>query len=280
MLSIVIPTLNEEKNLVRLLRSLKKQTFKDFEVVVADAGSKDDTVKIALNNGAQVVKGGLPGVGRNAGAEVAKGELIFFFDADVVLTPTFLERTLKQFKEKNLDVASCLVSPISEKRIDKFMHEVINVFFKATERFLPHAPGFCILIKKSLHEKIGGFDESVILAEDHDYVKRASKVGKFRFLTNPKINVSVRRLDRDGRFNITVKYIMAEAYILFIGEIRNNIFDYKFAHYDKVKKARFQSKLREKFLNLAKENVPVSKDDLSKIYNEMIESFSRNGKSN
>ena len=47
-LSIVIPTLNEEEFLPTLLSCLKHQTFKDFEVIVADAGSKDNTVEIAI----------------------------------------------------------------------------------------------------------------------------------------------------------------------------------------------------------------------------------------
>ena len=54
-ISIVIPSLNEEKFLPILLESITKQTFKDFEVIIADAGSKDNTVEIAKKFGAKVV---------------------------------------------------------------------------------------------------------------------------------------------------------------------------------------------------------------------------------
>ena len=89
-ISVVIPALNEEKFLPVLLESLKNQTFKDYEVIVADAGSKDKTLEIAHSYGARVVPGGMPGPGRNRGAEVATGEFLFFFDSDVLLPNDFL----------------------------------------------------------------------------------------------------------------------------------------------------------------------------------------------
>ena len=67
-ISIVIPTLNESEYLPKLLDSIKKQTFTDYEVIVADAGSKDGTVEAAEKEGALVGAGGMPGVGRNRGA--------------------------------------------------------------------------------------------------------------------------------------------------------------------------------------------------------------------
>ena len=75
-LSIIIPTFNEEYYLPPLLESIRCQDFSDYEVVVADAGSEDDTIEIAKNWGCKVVKGGLPAVGRNRGAEVAQGRCV------------------------------------------------------------------------------------------------------------------------------------------------------------------------------------------------------------
>lgn len=277
-LSIVIPTKNEEKNISRLLRDIRDQSFKDYEVIVADAKSTDRTVEIARSFGAQVVKGGLPGIGRNAGAKAAKGDCLFFLDADVSINPTFIERTLRKFQDQGLDAASCLVIPISEKRIDKLLHEFVNFYFKATEKYLPHAPGFCILVKRAIHERVGGFDESVVLAEDHDYVQRIAKIGRFRFLTEPRIRVSVRRLQKDGRLTTAVKYLLVEAYILFIGEVRSEIFTYKFAHFEE-KEERFRDKLKNRFLNLAQKKLPTSREELVKIYNDIIDNFRNlNGK--
>ena len=79
MLSIIIPTLNEENFLSWLLESIKRQDFPEREIIVADAGSEDKTVAIAKNYKATVVPGGLPAKGRNEGAKIAKGELFLFF---------------------------------------------------------------------------------------------------------------------------------------------------------------------------------------------------------
>ena len=79
MLSIIIPTLNEEKYLPVLLESIKKQKFEgDYELIVADAGSQDKTVEIARNFGGKIVPGGLPAKGRNQGAAEARGDLFLF----------------------------------------------------------------------------------------------------------------------------------------------------------------------------------------------------------
>ena len=231
MLSIVIPTLNEEKFLPHLLKSLKEQTFKDFEIIVADNNSTDATRLIALKNGAKVVEGGLPARGRNNGAKVARGEWLLFLDADVILPPNFLEKAIKEIRESNLDCASCLIKPLSTRKIDKFLHGVVNLYFRVTKKNFSHAPGFCIFAKKEVHQLVRGFDEKIKLAEDHDYVFRISKIAKFDFLKSVRIPVSVRRLNKDGRFNIATKYLAVEMHLIFLGPIYSNIFNYKFGHF-------------------------------------------------
>lgn len=92
MLSIIIPALNEEKFIPLLLESIKKQDFQDYEIIVADAGSKDKTVEISKNYNAAIVMGGLPAKGRNEGAKIARGDLFLFLDADVILPEYFFPR--------------------------------------------------------------------------------------------------------------------------------------------------------------------------------------------
>ena len=89
MLSIIIPTLNEEKCLPKLLDSIKNQNFNDYEIIVADAHSRDRTRAIALRYGCKIVEGGIPSVARNHGIKVAQGDYILFVDADSVLTRGF-----------------------------------------------------------------------------------------------------------------------------------------------------------------------------------------------
>ncbi len=227
-LSIVIPVKNEEKILPKLLDSIKAQTFKDYEIIIADANSTDASRDIALSYGARITAGGMPGPGRNRGAEAAEGDRIFFFDSDVQLPSSrFLDECLSEMDRKNFDVATCKVKPLSRKPIDRALHEAYNAFAVTTEKILPHAPGFCILVRREAHRGINGFDEDVVLAEDHDYVQRASKMGfKFGLLRSYPIAVSVRRLEKTGRLALALKYVYAEMYMLTKGPIKDPLFEY------------------------------------------------------
>ncbi len=227
-LSIVIPTKNEEQNLPNLLKSIRSQTFSDYEIIIADANSDDRTRVIAQESGVKVVDGGLPGPGRNRGAEVAEGTILLFIDADVELSdPNFLEANLNEMKDRGANVATTLVKPMSDSYLDKAMHEVYNAFAIGVERVKPHAPGFCIFVKKHVHDDIGGFDETVVFAEDHEYVQRAVKEGyRFRVLRSVPISVSVRRLEKDGRLGIAFKYAMAELHMMTKGPYKEMPYEY------------------------------------------------------
>lgn len=100
----------------------------------------------------------------------------------------------------------------------------------------PHAPGFCILVRRSLHKAIGGFDETVQFCEDHDYANRASRKGSFGFLNSVRISVTTRRQERDGRLSVVLKYILAEMHLLALGPIRHDRFRYGFGYNKKASK--------------------------------------------
>ncbi len=230
MLSIVIPTLNEEKYLPNALQSLEKQSWVDLEIIVADANSQDATQEIARSAGCLVVPGGRPAEGRNAGARHASGEFILFLDADVTLAPTFLEELLQKVQKKKLDVASGFITPVTNRIFDKIMVATSNVWHCAIQYFYPHASGFYIIARKSLHEKIGGFDEELFLTEDHDYVIRAARHGKFRYLWKPRVKFSVRRLDKEGRWKLIWKFFVLELYMIF-KKVREEVVGYEFGKF-------------------------------------------------
>lgn len=232
--SVIIPTFNEEGYLPKLLQSLQNQTRKAAQIIVADAFSLDNTREIARSFGCLVVDGGLPSAARNNGAKFASQEVLLFLDADAVLPPAFLERTFAEMMVRNLDITSCFITPKSPLRVDHFLHQFVNHYMRLTQKFHPHIPGVCIFVKKNIHEAVSGFDQSLVLAEDHDYVKRAKRLGKFGYLKSYKIPVSVRRLSQDGRVKIALQYIAVELHLIFIGKIRRNIFNYRFGHYYKL----------------------------------------------
>jgi glycosyltransferase involved in cell wall biosynthesis len=230
MLSIIIPTLNEEKYLPLLLEEIKKQNFKDYEVIVADAGSRDKTVKIAKSYDCKVVSGGLPAEGRNAGAKIAKKDIFLFMDADnIFLPPGFLRDLLDGFEKRKLDVASFPLF-LQGNKFDRLAYGLYNWWVDKSQRFLPHATN-CVLVRRDIHEKIDGFDEEIQMAEDHAYARKAAKYGKFGFIKTEPVLTSSRRFERDGRFKTYFKYLLGGLHMALLGNIKSDIFKYKFNHY-------------------------------------------------
>lgn len=230
--SIIIPTFNEEKYLPKLLDCLVSQTFRDFEIIVADADSNDDTVTIAKANGALVVPGGMPGVGRNRGAEYANGEYLFFLDSDIQVRQDFLEQAVAELDDRNIEIATCEAEPLSDLKIDKIIHKFANIFIKLYKDSNPRVPGYCILIKKSLFETIGGFNEAIKVAEDHDLVKRATEYSPLKIVRKTQIYVSVRRFAKEGRLPYIGKSLQIALHRTLRGEITDDSIEYDFGNFE------------------------------------------------
>ena len=206
-LSIIIPTYNEEEYLPVLLESIKKQNFSDYEVIVADANSTDRTREIAEEYGCVIVDGGLPAVGRNNGAKVAKGEYLIFLDSDLVLTDDYLRNVIYEFKMERLGIGITQMLPMSNKIEDKLFHDFANYFMIGVENIKPHGAGcYGIIAKKELHDECNGFDESLTFGEDTDYIERLAKKEPFKVLRNAKIGVSTRRLEEEGITTLIKQY--------------------------------------------------------------------------
>jgi len=233
MLSIVIPTLNEEKYLPLLLKSIKKQGLKSREIIIADAGSEDKTLGIAREYKCKIVPGGLPAKGRNQGAKIAKGDLLLFLDADIILPENFLSKALEEFNSRHLDIAAFRLFPVRE---NKFKHFLFNTFYNVPimllEKILPHA-ATGILIKGSIFKKLNGYNEDIKLAEDHDLSRRAKKIGKYGIIKSTRIFISERRFRKDGWIRTALRYLLCELYMVFIGPVKSDMFQYDFNHYSK-----------------------------------------------
>lgn len=263
-ISIVVPALNEEKFLPILLESIKQQTFTDYEVIVADAGSTDKTKTIAKKYGAKVVPGGMPGPGRNRGAEVATGEFLFFFDSDVYLPKDFLEKAYNEMQDRFLDMATCEFLPESDLQLDKIMFKLANLHVKLNQTFNPRAAGFCIFITRRLFHRIGGFDESVKIAEDHDLVDRASKFRALGFLNSVQLTVSIRRLEKEGRFSLVEKYLQVEMHLFTKGSIKEDIIEYEFGNFktdeDKKKSKKVLDEIEQNLIKIEGQYNKLSKN--------------------
>ena len=99
--SVIIPTHNRSELLLEAIASVQAQTFRDFELIVVDDGSTDNTesvVRVIADSRIRYHRNqwtGLPAVGRNTGIRMARGEYIAFLDSDDLWLPTKLERQLE-----------------------------------------------------------------------------------------------------------------------------------------------------------------------------------------
>lgn len=239
MLSIVIPTLNEEKNLKRLLGLIAKENLPEYEIIIGDAGSKDKTVQVAESFGAKVVKGGLPAVGRNAGARAAKGDVILFLDADLVLSENFVAHALLEFQERRLDIASCNIYPQTNNIYLNKM--TLNVFYNfPAQIFRKVFPmgAMAIMVTKKAYDQVGGFDEKIKLCEDHYFVGSVAKIGSFGILKTGKVYMPIRRFEKDGYLRTSLKYLRSVVYMNLFGPEKLNDIEYEFGHYDKKPKKK------------------------------------------
>ena len=235
MLSIIVPTLNEEKYLPRLLDSILRQDFKDFEIIVSDAGSSDQTVTLARDRGAQVIlsdKIKHPSFQRNQGAQNARGDYIFFLDADSELPVGFLRKSMEELKDKKLSCASFYIK-FNPNRWYYNIYSIISnsIFFLKQNSNNPAAIGAGILVEKKKHDEINGFDLKVILAEDYDYCARLAKVGKFRILKDVKLLYSSRRIEKEGFWAMGWKWLKMGFFTMTNRRIKKQIVNYDFGKF-------------------------------------------------
>ncbi len=167
-LSVIIPTLNEERYLSKALESL--ELIAPDEVIVVDGGSTDKTCEIAHDFGAKVI---LSDRGRGKqlkiGAEIAKGDLLFFMHADCQILNKIC---LKGIYKKGIRAGYFRLTYNTKEFSLKLLENLINL--RAKFFHLPYGDQG-LFIEKELYEKIGGFKEFPFL-EDFDLILRLRKI--------------------------------------------------------------------------------------------------------
>ncbi len=209
-ISIIIPALNEEKSIGRIIKKIKENMKGyDYEIIVSDS-STDKTPEIAKENGARVVYPDKKGKGyaMKYAAAKARGKIIIFMDADGVNDPAYLKEMIKEMKE--YDVVMVGPNPRTIRKDVKFHDRVIFriYYFLSTTLFLIAGMRFNIdpltgyrAIRKSLWEELKlESDDFRIESEMNlkirdrklkikeivcDFVQRVGGIGKSKLATNP-----------------------------------------------------------------------------------------------
>jgi len=208
--SFVIPAYNEEKYIHKTLRALRKQTFQDFEVIVKDGNSKDQTAQIARKFADKVVS--IPDKSaadaRNQGARYADGDILVFMDADTFLPIDALQRFSKLVDQTDVVGVSCRKIPLNEGVLDRSMYEFVNLStFVSCKVRLGGAHGNCMLIRRPVFERIGGFNPNIIVAEEQELIRRALRFGRYMFLLDYYVFENPRRLQKWGRLRLYLAWL-------------------------------------------------------------------------
>lgn len=239
-ISIIIPTLNEEKYLPKLLAHLSKQTYTDFEVIVVDAHSEDKTQSVVNGRMASFSKKHVNlqliiskkrnvSAQRNLGAKKARGNYLFFFDADVSFEKDYLERVVRRIKNEDISFVTTWVDVDSKDPQDKLIAFLHNMLFEVSSFIeMDFVPGFNCIVYKQLFNTIGGFSEKVVIAEDQHFAHKAREIGtQLTILKEPRIIFSLRRYREEGRLTVLRKYTRATLHIMFKGPVMKELFEYQ-----------------------------------------------------
>ena len=203
-LTIVIPAKNEALMLPKLLGSLVKQDYagiRQMRVVVADAGSTDGTVEVALSFrdrlNVEVIPGGLPSVGRNAGARLATTQYVLFLDADVELPEaTLLRRALWRMQRRELHLVTTNISCREGGLFDDALYAGNNLMQYVGSFLKPFATGRFMLFDREVFWELGGFNERALFAEDY-LLSKGVATNKFRIVRGGVLTTN-RRFQKLG----------------------------------------------------------------------------------
>jgi len=200
LISVIIPTLNEENYIERTLLAAKNQDFKGkYEIIVSDSSSKDKTVKIAKKFADKVVtkKMGIS-AGRNEGAKASRGDLLLFLDADTMVLPNVLSEVAAYF-EKHKNIIGLNI-PILCDNLKKNIFYMLAVygFDMLKEAKLQPVYAVCFACRRDYFFEAGCFPENVRVAEDIHFGEQLKKLGKLEFLQTTFAVTSSRRLEKWG----------------------------------------------------------------------------------
>ncbi|MGM0432585.1 MAG: glycosyltransferase family 2 protein [Spirochaetota bacterium] len=191
MVSVIIPVYNRRKLLYEAVSSVFSQTHQDFELIVVDDGSQDNSRQIARDY-PQIVyhrisHSGFPGLVRNRGVELAQGEYLAFLDSDDLWEPKKLERQLDALN-------GCVLNHTRERWMrgkrelsqKSFTHKRSGWVFADALKKCTIGPSTVLMQRKAFSE-IGGFREDLEIAEDYELWLRLTAVYPVSYCESPLV---------------------------------------------------------------------------------------------
>lgn len=213
LVSIVIPTYNRAYILSRAIESVLNQTYRNIELIIIDDGSTDNTEEIVKNFSDPRIKyirhsenRGIP-FSRNTGIKNSKGDFIAFLESDDEYLPKKIEKIMRIFRDSlaHIGMVASNYYIMDEKGKEKRIRKTDN-----KKRIFPHVSSW--VIRSRVFEKVGLFDERILLSDEVDFFSRFRKRFSFHFIDEPLLVV---RRSKDGAFSDMKKAIrLRKEYLL------------------------------------------------------------------
>jgi glycosyltransferase involved in cell wall biosynthesis len=217
MISVIIPTFNEEENIAQCLVSLTHQTVprSEYEIIVVDGGSKDATCEIAGKYADRVFTQTSKKVGgaRNDGARVAKGDIIATTDADCILPPQWIRKIAEDFSDPAVVQIYGPVYPIEEGMGNRFSLFLANTFSRIGyySRTFYYTLGCNTAFRKEAFFRAGMY-RCIDAGDDLEIAMRMKDLGRISFDNRLKVGFSMRRYQKFGTLQSLYEwtYIVAD----------------------------------------------------------------------
>lgn len=199
MLSFVVPAHNEAALIARTLASIRaaaSAAAEPFEIIVVDDDSTDGTGTIAAESGARVVRVALRQIAavRNAGADVASGDMLIFVDADTIVNAPVVTAAVRGMREG-------VVGGGAEVRFDEPLPRWLRLqlpMWSAIYRRLGYAAGCFVFATKAAFEAVGGFDSRVFAGEEIFLSRALKRHGRFVILPTPVVSSARKARTHSG----------------------------------------------------------------------------------
>lgn len=212
MISIIIPTFDEEGHIGRLIHYLKTEVAHPYpgisEILVVDGYSRDRTVEEAEKAGANVIMASNKGRAyqMNDGARQAKGSVLYFLHADTFPPPTFA-KDIQLAISRNEQAGGFRLS-FDDSHFMLRLYSWFTRFDIDAFRYGDQS----LFITKELFEHVGGFDESLIVMEDNEIIGRIKRYAGYSII--PKNVITSARKYRDNGI-IRLQFTFSLIYFLF-----------------------------------------------------------------
>lgn len=232
-LSVIIPSFQEGSRIGKILGQIPVPLRRGLgiEVIVSDGGSTDGTLPLAREGADGVAENPdghrqTIGEGRNRGADLARGAVLLFLDADVTLPDAgrLFRRVIAAFADGRLAAATCrvMVEPAEATRFDRWFHTCFNAWCRLlTSLGFGMARGEFQAVSAELFRRIGGYNETLAAAEDYDLFRRIARHGRIMFLADVTVYESPRRYRALGYPRVLALWFMNAISVAFRGRAKS-----------------------------------------------------------